>query len=105
MRGSAPKGWNTRDSGYRTRGGGGARYGPPAGGEPPYPGGDDPPDPARGHFDFAGWDPHPVGEHPAGRSAWGIDDLVGNGWEWTSTVFAPLPGLTPLASAHEDSAP
>ena len=29
---------------------------------------------------------------PAGASAWGINDLVGNGWEWTSTVFAPFPG-------------
>ena len=24
--------------------------------------------------------------HPAGRSAWGVDDLVGNGWEWTEHV-------------------
>ena len=31
--------------------------------------------------------------HPAGASAWGVEDLVGNGWEWTSTVFGPFPGL------------
>ena len=31
--------------------------------------------------------------YPAGTSAWGVHDLVGNGWEWTSTVFAPFPGL------------
>ena len=35
---------------------------------------------------------------PQGASAWGVDDLVGNGWEWTSTPFAPFPGFTPLAS-------
>lgn len=81
-----------------------AAYGTPGGVERAYPWGDDPPDAARGHFDFAGWDPHPVGQHPAGRSAWGIDDLVGNGWEWTSTVFAPFPGFTPIASYPEYSA-
>ena len=81
-----------------------AAYGTTSGSECMYPWGNDTPDALRGHFDFAGWDPHPVGEHPAGRSAWGIDDLVGNGWEWTSTVFAPLPGFTPLASYPEYSA-
>jgi formylglycine-generating enzyme required for sulfatase activity len=69
-----------------------------------YPWGDDQPETRYGHFDFAGWDPQPVGRHPAGRSAWGVDDLVGNGWEWTSTVFAPLPGFRPMASYPEYSA-
>ena len=31
--------------------------------------------------------------HPAGQSAWGVHDLIGNGWEWTSTAFAPFAGL------------
>ena len=39
----------------------------------------------HGVFDFTSWDPEPAGSHPAGRSAWGVEDLVGNGWEWTST--------------------
>lgn len=58
----------------------------------------------HGVFDFTSWDPQPVGSHPAGRSAWGIDDLVGNGWEWTSTPFAPFEGFTPLPSYPEYSA-
>ena len=49
-------------------------------------------------------DPEPVGSHPAGRSAWGVDDLVGNGWEWTSTTFAPFPGFRAMASYPEYSA-
>lgn len=59
---------------------------------------------SRGHFDFASWHPVPAGSRPAGQSAWGIHDLVGNGWEWTSSVFAPFPGFTPMTSYPEYSA-
>jgi formylglycine-generating enzyme required for sulfatase activity len=55
-----------------------------------------------GHFDFAGFDPIPVGSHPP--SAAGVFDLVGNGWEWTSTVFAPFEGFAPMRSYPEYSA-
>ena len=61
-------------------------------------------DATRGVFDFESWEPQPAGSHPAGRSAWGVDDLVGNGWEWTSTVFRPFPGFEPGASYPEYSA-
>ncbi len=76
-----------------------AAYGTPDGAERLYPWGDQPPEsrgPARGNFDFRRWEPTPVGAHPAGDSAFGVADLVGNGWEWTSTVFAPLDGFRPF---------
>jgi len=81
-----------------------AAYGTPDGTERLHPWGSALPSPAHGVFDFVSWDPEPAGSHPAGRSAWGVDDLVGNGWEWTSTVFAPFPGFRPLPSYPEYSA-
>ncbi|MET0620228.1 MAG: SUMF1/EgtB/PvdO family nonheme iron enzyme [Thermoanaerobaculia bacterium] len=81
-----------------------AAYGTPEGVERAHPWGDSPPDPIRGHFDFAGDDPVPVGSYPRGASAWGVRDLVGTGWEWTSTVFAPFPGFAPMPSYPQYSA-
>lgn len=81
-----------------------AAFGDPSGTERAYPWGDARPDSTRGHFDFASWDPIAVGRKPAGQSAWGVHDLMGNGWEWTSTVFAPFDGFRPMASYPEYSA-
>lgn len=81
-----------------------AAYGTPEGGERAFPWGDAPPDPLHGNFDFERYDPEPVDAHPAGASAWGVYDLVGNGWEWTCTPFAPFDGFAPMASYPEYSA-
>ena len=81
-----------------------AAYGEPGGGERPHPWGAAGPDASRGNFDFAHWDPVPVGSYPAGASGWGVHDLVGNGWEWTTTVFDGFPGFEPMASYPEYSA-
>lgn len=79
-----------------------AAYGSPTG-ERPQPWGSDAPSAEHGVFDFASWDPQPAGSHPAGASAWGVEDLVGNGWEWTSSVFAPFPRFRAMESYPEYS--
>ena len=73
-----------------------AAYATPQGIERAFPWGDQPPDAGRGNFDCERWDATPTGAFRAGRSAYGVADLVGNGWEWTRTVFAPFDGFEPF---------
>ncbi len=75
-----------------------AAFGSPEGDERRFPWGDALPDQTRGNFGFTHWDPVPIGSYPAGVSAWGVEDLIGNGWEWTSTVFDGFPGFAPMSS-------
>lgn len=81
-----------------------AAFGTPDGVERPFPWGSEPPAAIHGNFDLQRFDPEPVDGHPAGVSAWGIADLIGNGWEWTSSRFEPLPGFAPMASYPQYSA-
>jgi ergothioneine biosynthesis protein EgtB len=77
-------------------------FGGPGGGETRYPWGDRSPESRHGNFDFTAWSPAPVGCHPAGSSRWGVGELIGNGWEWTDTPFAPFPGFTPYMNGYPD---
>jgi ergothioneine biosynthesis protein EgtB len=73
-----------------------AGYATPQGNERSYPWGEEVPDAKFGNFDFAGWNPMPVNAFPESKSAFGVHGMVGNGWEWTSTEFAPFPGFQPF---------
>jgi iron(II)-dependent oxidoreductase len=81
-----------------------AAFGTPEGRERSFPWGEAMVSPVPGNFDFMRWDPEPVGSHPKGMSAFGVHDLIGNGWEWTSTPFGPFAGFEPLPTYPEYSA-
>jgi gamma-glutamyl hercynylcysteine S-oxide synthase len=70
----------------------------------PYPWGNRAPKSQFGNFDFVSWEPTPVNAHPAGESAFGVQDMLGNGWEWTSSKFAPFQGFEPFPFYHGYSA-
>ena len=81
-----------------------AAFGTPEGRERGYPWGETIGTQVPGNFDFVRWDPEPASAHPEGASAFGVHDLIGNGWEWTSTVFGPFDGFEPLPTYPEYSA-
>ncbi|MEP6608551.1 MAG: SUMF1/EgtB/PvdO family nonheme iron enzyme [Burkholderiaceae bacterium] len=62
-----------------------------------FPWGDAAPNGVHGNFDFVEWDPVAVTSHPAGDSRYGVSQMIGNGWEWTSTPFGGFDGFQPSA--------
>ncbi len=70
-----------------------ARHDPSTGRTRRYPWGDADPGPDHANLGQRHLRPAPVGAYPAGASPLGVEQLVGDVWEWTSSDFLPYPGF------------
>src|SRR3954447_1887594 len=76
-----------------------AAWDPATGRRRRFPWGAAEPTPALANLGGAALRPAPVGAYPAGASAYGVEQLMGDVWEWTSSDFRPWPGFTPMLYA------
>src|SRR5205823_2231922 len=70
-----------------------ARYDPVTGRSRRYPWGDEDPTPEHANLGQHHLQPAPAGAYPAGTSAYGVRQLIGDVWEWTASDFHAYPGF------------
>ncbi|MFZ4660145.1 MAG: SUMF1/EgtB/PvdO family nonheme iron enzyme [Caldilineaceae bacterium] len=56
-----------------------------------YPWGNEPPNKERCNFNLDVGDTTPVGNYPKGKSFYGVLEMAGNVWEWTSSLYKNYP--------------
>jgi iron(II)-dependent oxidoreductase len=76
-----------------------AAWDPATGHRRRFPWGSAEPTPALANLGGGALRPAPVGAYPAGASAYGVEQLMGDVWEWTSSPFRPWPGFRPMLYA------
>jgi iron(II)-dependent oxidoreductase len=70
-----------------------ARHDPAADRSRRYPWGDEDPGPEHANLGQGHLRPARIGAYPAGESAYGVAQLIGDVWEWTSSDFEAYPGF------------
>jgi ergothioneine biosynthesis protein EgtB len=68
-----------------------------------FPWGDDNPTLSTANlFENDLWGVAPVGSFPAGQSAYGCHQMIGEAWEWTTSDYVPYPGFKAAFDEYND---